>query len=205
MKQQQPLPGRWLGTVRSRIYEHLIVPFQQTHAPIWEVARGTTIGLFIGLTPTMGVQMYVTALVWVICRYGLRYQFHLGIAIAMVWVSNPITFLPMYFAYLKTGDWLLHWIGYAPPAVTFASFKATVHAVNAVPGLMWAERLVRGLWALVLQFGWPLVVGSLVYAIPLTVLAYPATSFGLLRYRHRLAAQEGITYQEWRARYEHLE
>ena len=46
----------------------------------------------------------------------------------------------------------------------------------------------------------PMVLGSLVYAIPGAVIAYPLTGIWLRRYRKFRAAAEGITYREWRAR-----
>jgi len=195
---------RVAGYVWDRVYQHLILPFQETHAPIWEVAWGASIGMFVGLTPTMGVQMYVTALIWLVCRYLLRFPFHLGIAIAMVWVSNPITFIPLYFLYLKTGDWLLGYLGFIPDHLSFAMFRESVLAMQGQE-IGWLHRLLSGLYAIVVRYGWAIVVGSIVYTIPGTVLAYPVTALLLRRYRERLAAQEGITYQQWREKYEHLE
>jgi len=68
----------------SIFYDHLIRPFQETHAPVREVSWGASIGMLIAMTPTVGAQMYIAALFWVIGRYILRFRFNLPIAIAMV-------------------------------------------------------------------------------------------------------------------------
>ena len=66
----------------------------------WEcgtVARGVAIGLFIGLTPTVGIQ---TLLMLIGC-IALRGYFPAAFAVS--WISNPFTLFPLY--------WLFHWIG----------------------------------------------------------------------------------------------
>src|SRR5690606_1769707 len=56
-------------------------------------ARALALGLFIGWLP-VPVQMPVAALVALIVRV------HLPLAVVSVWISNPVTMVPMmYFAY----------------------------------------------------------------------------------------------------------
>lgn len=61
------------------------------------VARGVFVGLFVGLTPTVGGQ----TLLMVLGCAGLRGNF--PSAFAASWVSNPLTVAPLY--------WLFHGIG----------------------------------------------------------------------------------------------
>jgi len=180
-------------------YVHLILPFQVSTAPIPQVAWGAAIGMFIGLTPTVGVQMYISALLWIICRYVFRFRFNLPIAIAMVWISNPVTVVPLYYGYLKTGEWLLAMWGHVGTPTDYAGFKAIMKGAEELSAHALWDRIVRGLAALFWLFGWPIVVGGVAWAIPLAILTHPVTTFGLLRYRRRLAEQEGLSYQEWKA------
>jgi len=66
----------------------------------WErerVARGVAVGLFVGLTPTVGVQ---TLLMLIGC---LLLRGYFPAAFLVSWISNPFTMLPLY--------WLFNWIG----------------------------------------------------------------------------------------------
>jgi uncharacterized protein (DUF2062 family) len=65
------------------------------------LARGVAVGLFIGLTPTVGVQ---TVLILVACL-ALRANF--PAAFAASWISNPVTMGPLYFAYAVIGETIL--------------------------------------------------------------------------------------------------
>lgn len=193
---------RWLDWAIQKIYDHLVVPFLTTHDTLNRVAWGAAIGTFVGLTPTVGVQMYIVTLLWLLCRYGLRLRYNLTIAISMVWISNPVTMVPLYYLFLKTGDALLGLLGYPVTSLTFHVFRVEVAQMAQTPHLDWFHWLVYGVYVLLIEFGWPIVLGSLVYAIPGGLLAYPVTHHTLNRYRRYLARSQGLSYEHWRARYE---
>ena len=181
----------------QRLYDHLILPFQQSHAPVTDVSWGAAIGMLIAMTPTVGAQMYIAALVWVICRYVVRFRFNLPIAIAMSWITNPVTTIPVYYVFLKTGDWALFYFRELGEPITYAQFKQDFLAAINQPGLRLREKIVESVALLFWDFGWPIVVGSLFWAIPLAILTYPVTALSLHWYRRRLAAEEGLSYEEW--------
>lgn len=66
---------------------------------VWEfdcskVARGTAVGLFVAFIP-LPLQMLIAAFLSVLCRANLP------IAVAMTWITNPFTFIPInYFIFL---------------------------------------------------------------------------------------------------------
>lgn len=64
------------------------------------VTRGVWIGLFWGFIP-MPMQMVAVVL------STFAFRFNVPIAIAMVWLSNPITMPPMYYMEYLTGNFLL--------------------------------------------------------------------------------------------------
>lgn len=64
------------------------------------VTRGVWIGLFWGFIP-MPMQMVAVVL------STFAFRFNIPIAIAMVWLSNPITMPPMYYMEYLTGNFLL--------------------------------------------------------------------------------------------------
>jgi uncharacterized protein (DUF2062 family) len=143
----------------------------------------------------------VAGAVWVVSRYLLRFRFNLPIAIAMVWITNPLTVIPIYYLYLLTGDWALQNFKELGDPMTYAQFKQAFAALLDRPDLRWEQRIVEGVVLLFWEFGWPMTVGSLFWTIPFTVLSYPVAAIGLRRYRKRLAVEEGLSYEEWNRKY----
>jgi uncharacterized protein (DUF2062 family) len=195
-------PRRWPQRLMQTVREHLVDPFLKTHDRLHRVAWGAAIGTFVGLTPTVGIQMYLVTATWLLARYGLRMRFNLPIALAMVWTSNPVTMLPMYYVFLMTGDWLLGSLGYHVIEMSFTAFRQGVEAYGAGQQLDWLHWLLYAGQVIVIEFGWPMVLGSLCYAVPFAVASYPFTVFTLRRYRTYLAGSQGISYETWRERYE---
>lgn len=64
------------------------------------IARGIGVGLFVGLTPTVGLQTIM------MLAGSLLVRGNFPAAFAISWVSNPITLPPMIYAYHELGEWL---------------------------------------------------------------------------------------------------
>ncbi|MCH8504762.1 MAG: DUF2062 domain-containing protein [Ectothiorhodospiraceae bacterium] len=64
------------------------------------VAGGVALGLFIAFIP-MPMQMLVAA------AFAIPLRVNLPIAVAMVWVSNPLTMPPMFFFSYRIGTWFI--------------------------------------------------------------------------------------------------
>ncbi len=62
------------------------------------LARGVAVGVFVGLTPTVGMQ---TLLMLIGC-IAIRGNFPAAFVVS--WVSNPITLGPLYFAFNGLGE-----------------------------------------------------------------------------------------------------
>jgi len=60
-------------------------------------ARGVGVGLFVGLTPTVGVQTILMIIGCIILRGNFP------IAFAVSWVSNPLTLAPLYWTFRSAG------------------------------------------------------------------------------------------------------
>lgn len=183
--------------LRKLLHDHLVRPFKESVAPIHQVGWGAAVGMFVGILPIVGVQMYVVATLWILLRYVLRARFSLPIALAMVWISNPVTMGPMYYGYLVTGNWTLQFFDFALQPVSFAEFNLAFDALLDRPELSWGQRIWRGAAMVLLEFGWPILFGSFCWAIPLSLLAYPVTTVSLCLYRMKLAQGEGISYRDW--------
>jgi uncharacterized protein (DUF2062 family) len=67
----------------------------------YTLARGVAVGLFIGLTPTVGFQIMLMLGVCVLLRANFPAAFIAS------WINNPFTVPAYYFGYYELGDWAL--------------------------------------------------------------------------------------------------
>jgi uncharacterized protein (DUF2062 family) len=70
------------------------------HLNRYSVSTGVSVGLFMAFAP-VPAQMILAA------AAAIMLGCNLPIAVAMVWVSNPVTMGPLFFAAYKLGAWLL--------------------------------------------------------------------------------------------------
>ena len=106
------------------------------------VARGVAIGLFVALTPTVGLQ---TLLMLALCSL-LRGNFIAAFAVS--WISNPITLAPLYLTYYLLGQ------------------RVVEHLFDPLSPLL-AGTLPAGILEVVC-----LGLGSLLVALPAAVMGY---------------------------------
>ncbi|MDE0039706.1 MAG: DUF2062 domain-containing protein [Gammaproteobacteria bacterium] len=76
------------------------------HPELWHLHRRSVggaffIGLFCAFVPVPFVQMVLAAL------FAIASRCNLPIAVALVWISNPLTIGPMFYFAYKLGAWLL--------------------------------------------------------------------------------------------------
>lgn len=129
------------------------------HDPrLWHFSRRSTVrglsaGVFFAFVPVPW-QMLLAATAAALLR------FNMPVAVAMVWITNPVTIPPIFFACYQFGAWLL-----GKPPLDWAY----------EPSLDWFLKQMGDL-------GWPLLVGSLTIG----VVASAATFFiaDLLWRRH---------------------
>ncbi len=110
----------------------------QKYPEIWHLHRRSVsgacfIGLFCAFLP-IPMQMLVSAAIAIAARCNLP------VAVALVWITNPITMGPVFFFCYQLGAWLL-------------GTHLTVDAVE--PSIDWLTSQVGQVWK-------PLLVGSLV-------------------------------------------
>ncbi len=123
----------WLG-------EHLHNP-NLWHLSRRSAARAFMVGIFCALLPIPG-QMAVAAVL------ALWIGANLPVSVSLVWITNPLTVSPIFFATYKLGSWLLQ----TDPV----DFQWTLASIEHEIGIIW----------------WPLLFGSLVSGIVLSACAY---------------------------------
>lgn len=117
-----------LGPVR-----HLLLEPELWHLHRRSVGGAFFIGLFCAFLP-IPLQMLAAALLAVFARCNLP------IAVSLVWITNPLTFAPMFFFAYKLGAWLL---------------GVDVQDVEWELSWRWFRETLAAI-------GWPLLVGCLV-------------------------------------------
>ena len=123
------------------------------------IAFGAAIGMFIGMTPTVGIQMILVLCLSVVTRSRLR--FNKVAALLMVYVSNPFTVLPIYWFNYSIG------VYFTGSTVTFEDFAAALEYGNFN---QWLDTI----FVLFVQVGSPLILGSLAVATIMSLLTYPS-------------------------------
>lgn len=68
------------------------------------LARGVAVGLFIGLTPTVGIQTVLMLVASVVLRANFPAAF------VASWINNPFTFAPFYFGFHALGEYLTRFV-----------------------------------------------------------------------------------------------
>lgn len=121
-------------------------------------------GVFWGLTPTVGLQTIEILATWGFLKHVVRKDSSLVQAMLWVWVNNPLTMAPFYYAFYVTGLFLT---GRRGVAVDYQSFTISGLTLGNV--------------------GVPLLVGCLPYATAGSALAYCWAIRVVARRRRRLA------------------
>jgi hypothetical protein len=162
---------RWLPD-NSRLHEHphLRRLGHRLLAPdLWHLNRrsasgGVAMGLAVAFVP-VPMQMVVAAVVAMVVRVNLP------LAVAMVWVTNPLTIPPLYWLAYEAGAWLLA--------------RPRLHAA-AMPGLSWFVDMFGQIWQ-------PLLLG-------LVILGAASGSLGYLAVRLLWRLQVVRAWEERRRR-----
>jgi hypothetical protein len=98
--------GFWDRVARLAKFR-LVVPLMRSrHTPEYSAA-GTAIGLAWAMTPTVGIQMPLVLVTWLISRGVFRRDFSLLLGLAWTWVTNVFTALPVYYLFYVTGRYML--------------------------------------------------------------------------------------------------
>ena len=66
-----------------------------------QLARGLAVGVFAGFFPLLGFQTIIAVSLAIVCS-GNKFA-----AAAGAWVSNPLTFAPIFLFNFQVGNWLL--------------------------------------------------------------------------------------------------
>lgn len=185
MRREEPkrLPFRRPSGVWHRLQRaarfRLIVPLMRSrHTPEWS-ARAALIGLGWAFTPSVGIQMPLVFVTWVIARRLFKWDFSLLQGLAWTWTTNAFTALPCYYVFFLTGQIML---GRWSDLSGYDSFLKLFHAVFADDlTLLATTRAVSRV--LVLEWGAAMWIGSVPWAILTGWVGYRLTLRFVTAYR----------------------
>lgn len=113
----------------------------------------------------------------------LGIKFHLPIGIVLVMLTNPFTIIPIYYLFLMTGNTLLPLFGESPTELSYEFFT------NQITIILQKERMIDsifyGIKFLFVELFQPMFIGSMVFAIPLSIFGWFATKRIVTRYRQK--------------------
>ncbi|MHC5210786.1 MAG: DUF2062 domain-containing protein [Planctomycetota bacterium] len=160
--------------VRSKVVEPIL---RAQGSPV-SIARGAALGMWFTLTPTVGIQMFLVT----IC--GIPWKANIPVAIALVWISNPLTIVPLYYAFYWMGTLLMGvpTRSYSELAVVFLDLVRHVDQPD------WS--LLDGVKVLGMEVVTPMLVGSVVLATLVAIPTYHvALRLAWRRHARRLREQ----------------
>ena len=111
-----------------------------------DIGRGMALGLFIGFTPTFGIQVLLAMLFAFLLRQNKIATF------VGVWITNPLTASLIYGLEYQVGRMVL-----GLPPISSDQFSSKL------------------IWTLGMQVGTPLLLGSLILGIPIAIIGYSLT------------------------------
>ncbi len=177
--------------------EKIIRHFRETKAPVNEVALGTAVGVFWGFTPLIGIQMSLVLTQWFLFRLvGIR--FTVPIAVALVWITNPLTMPFFYSLFYIIGKYVIEFVSPGTDMMSFAELMALLKKAEGMGfwdgSLFWTKLVFN-------EMGLPMMVGGITLGTPLSVISYYAILPILVHHRQKLAEKEGLSYEEWNERH----
>ena len=143
------------------------------------IAAGVALGVFVGFTPTVGLQMLIAALL------ATAFRVNVLAAVVPVWITNPFTLMPIYFFEFQVGSWVTGSRGGAQvigrltdlfekaSEISIRDFWRTTGRVLSATGQLGGDVLV------------PLVVGSLIVGVVSAAAVYPAMLWTVSAVRRR--------------------
>ncbi|PCJ57803.1 MAG: hypothetical protein COA79_15070 [Planctomycetota bacterium] len=141
------------------------------------IARGVAIGLFIAFTPTIPLQMVLSIL------FAFILKANKTAAIVPAWVTNPLTAPPIFYLEYITGAYILRYdllskedfLKYANKVFEFSLFQ---------PSELYQQvaELFKESWG---QLGYPMIVGSMIWAIIISISFYFITLKTVIKRRKR--------------------
>ncbi len=137
-------------TERWRQLKRFIV-LRVLHAndPPHALALGLAIGVFVAMTPTIGAQMVIAAAI------AASFRANKILAMAAVWISNPVTMLPIYSVNWQIGRYFVEAGMVDDESAVQAQITRIIERIGGMSNLFF-HLLDKAFWSEVLRLVWAL-------------------------------------------------
>lgn len=175
-RRRRPMRRLW-ARIRRPVVKRILHLDDSPH----RIAFGVFLGFLVGWTPTMGLQIVI----YLLLAYALRANRASGLL--PVFLTNPITAVPVYLLNWQIGRWILHPNGLSQAALT----EQRTAIRDFVNNFQLSRLLESSFWSSAgtafRAFGLELVVGCLVVGFACGIAGYIITYYGVIEYRKRRA------------------
>lgn len=138
--------------------------------PPHRIALGVAIGVFFTFTPFIGIQMVmVVGAAWLLRANKV-------VGVPLVWISNPATFVPIFYPCYLIGRTILGWKGVGK--------EWWAQLASPPEGFAQATQFY---WNRTMEVFSPLMLGCFIVGIPFSIFSYLTTRIVIERYRLRMA------------------
>jgi uncharacterized protein len=147
-------PSRHSGSIPSprrlpwrRLLRYVYLRFLRLRGSPREIARGLAVGVFAGWFPLFGLQIILSVALAALVRGNKL------VAAASTWVSNPLTYIPIYLFNFRVGQWLLRSQDWQFSRETLLSLRTIRELGNEFILVLFTGSLVMGLAVAVTSYG----------------------------------------------------
>ncbi len=148
------------------------------------IALGVAVAIFVTWTPTIGLQMLLCVLIAALLGAN---KF---VGLPFVWLSNPLTVVPIYWPNFLLGNWILQGRHSSESFWNAARHAMTFQAEGNL--VMRIIGRIQSWWAATIDIFLPLWLGSLLIATLLALGTYLIISRVVTAYRFRQTARRRI-------------
>ena len=136
------------------------------------IALGTAIAVFIAILPLVGIQMFLAVAVAALFRVNK------AVCLPVMWISNPITIVPLYGTCLAMGRLVLGTDANA--TLILDELTAKSQTVSWLDLEFWTHLL-----SLMVNVGWELWIGCSIVGAAVAIICYPMMRWLVISYRER--------------------
>ncbi len=134
------------------------------------IALGAAIGMAVGMSPTVGIQMIIIVVIAVLLKPFFHFNRMAGLL--TVYVSNPLTMVPIYY--------FLYWVG-----TFFVEGNVTREDFEQILEYEGFEGWWNAITGLFVEIGTPLIIGTAIVAPISGLLTYPIMRWLLYWFKGR--------------------